>query len=340
MENLGKAIITALICFIFVCFSGTVKGNEPLKSNKVINFAILYKKEKKREQYKYEKLREYLSKKGIIVNFEYYQNPNDISEVFDKMDKGEVDIAGEFSPFKYFHARKRVLPLVRSIYNGRDFYFSVIVARTNDTISNIADLEGKTIAFSNTQSTSGYIFPRSMIYEKNFDLKLRSEDLIKNKKNIIYYKFFGNHSNVLDALVSEEKEQDIIAGAMPDFFYKREAQANPLIKKLEMDGRSNPIKNGVFVFRKSLQNDEMISRLKETLIDLTENPPENFFDEWGGFQGWITWVDGDYDGLLNALKTPSPTEKAMRVYLLIIAIAMLLGSGLFFFNFLKKDVSS
>lgn len=331
-------IIVFLITFPTLGICKNIPTQERSQEKKAsITFGVLYRHDIEAEKQKYQKLQDYLNQKGFTVKLEYFKDPKDIENLIDKMKSGDIDVAGELAPFDYLRFKKIVKPFARSVWNGRDFYYSVIVAKKNENIQTISDLEGKTIALSNPESTSGFIYPRSMIYEKNFDLKAKGISQRGKGENVVFYKYYGNYKNVLRAII-EGEESDIVAGSLPEFFFKEALRnnvdiANSLI--ILSDGRSKPIKNGVFVYRKDFF-DGTVERFTAVLINLTENPPPHFFEDWKGFQGWLTWEDGDYDGLVRAMNTPSPTEKAILWYLIIVGIVVLFLSSLFVLKLMRK----
>ena len=68
---------------------------------------------------------------------------------------------GFMGPLQYImaHTHAGALPLLGEIYNGKATYVSRIFVRKDSGISNLADLRGKSIAFVDPISSSGYMYP-------------------------------------------------------------------------------------------------------------------------------------------------------------------------------------
>lgn len=298
-----------------------------------IHLGILYKGDRDNMEKNYEKLNNFLKQRPFIFELRYFKDPQEIDILVEEMRNGNIDIAGEFSPLDYLESKKYLLPLVRTIWNGRDFYYSIILVRGKEkNIRSLRDLRGKAIALSNPRSASGFIYPRAQFFNHGIDMKEKA----RPSPDYVSYVLYGSSKYVLEELLNEGSE--VAAGAIPEFLYRKAINENEGIKRrlrLLEGGRLGPIKNGVFVYRKGFPED-IANRFKEVLINLAEQPPPGFFDSWNGFQGWLTWEDGDYDGLVRAMNTPSPTEKAILWYLIIVGIVVLFLSSLFVLNLMRK----
>ena len=104
---------------------------------------------------------------------EFYQAP-DYATVTEAVISGQVDIA-QISAFSYVLATSRTADLEVMGISGRNpvdppGYFSYGIKRAGDTsISEIADLEGKTVCFSDPSSGAGYLWPAKFISEAGLD---------------------------------------------------------------------------------------------------------------------------------------------------------------------------
>ena len=299
-----------------------------------IRFAVLYKGDRGKMEKRYEKLNNFLRQRLFDLELRYFRDPQEIEILVGEMKNGNIDIAGEFSPLDYLESKRYLIPLVRTIWNGRDFYYGIILAKEKEkNIRSLRDLKGKTIAFSNPRSASGFIYPRAEFFKHDIDMKEKA----RPGSGYVSFVLYGSSKYVLEELLHEGSE--IAAGAIPQFLYIKAINENESIRRklrLLKGGRLGPIKNGVFVCREGFPEDKA-DRFKELLINLAEEPPPGFFDSWNGFQGWLTWEDGDYDGLIRAMNTPSPIQEAVLRYFIIVGIVVLFGSGLFvFFRLIKK----
>ena len=79
-----------------------------------------------------------------------------------------------FGPAVYSLGRRvlgdRLEPLFRDVDNhGKEGYHSVVVVRAASPYQSVADLRGKTFAFADPNSTSGYAFPSFYLRRQGFD---------------------------------------------------------------------------------------------------------------------------------------------------------------------------
>ncbi|MCI5167789.1 MAG: phosphate/phosphite/phosphonate ABC transporter substrate-binding protein [Candidatus Electrothrix sp. GM3_4] len=153
-------------CLIFlIClsiFPGLVSGREPQKDVLLIGTAPYYYTEKLKQGLT--PLVEYLSGQldreiKLVVTKSY-------EELADKVENGTIDI-GFFSPVLYVQSKQRhpqLKYLVTSQFTqgGKKtaYHFSWIIARKDSRITKVKHLRGKSFAFTNKHSSSGYIYPQ------------------------------------------------------------------------------------------------------------------------------------------------------------------------------------
>lgn len=88
--------------------------------------------------------------------------PTDYRGLIEAMGSGNLDFAF-FPPDGFVVANKEVdaMVLLKSVRGGNPYYWSAIVVRKDSGITNIGDLEGKSIAWIDPNSAAGYTFPRA-----------------------------------------------------------------------------------------------------------------------------------------------------------------------------------
>lgn len=108
------------------------------------------------------------------------------------------------SAFSLVEAEKEVLlkVLLKKTYNG-PYYFSGLVVRADSKIKSIKNLKGKTIAFVDPQSASGYLYPQVHLRKNNLN--------DQSFKSVI---FSGSHAASVEKL--EKKEVDVAAVFVDD----------------------------------------------------------------------------------------------------------------------------
>ena len=101
-----------------------------------------------------------------------------------------------FGPAVYSLGRRilgdKLQPLFRDIdNNGQEGYFSVILVRSDSPYQSVADLKGKSFAFADPNSTSGYAFPSYFLRKQGLDPQTLFGGTV----------FSGSHDNSVIALV-------------------------------------------------------------------------------------------------------------------------------------------
>jgi phosphonate transport system substrate-binding protein len=143
--------------------------------------------------------------------------------------QGEVDVVSE-TPFSAvdFATRAGAEILLWEWKNGLDFYNTIIFVPKNSAIESLADLRGKTIAFEDSGSTSGFLMPLSALRQHGLKTAEMSGDA-KPAADTLGYIFAGDEVNIevlvqrgiVDAGVSNSEDwEDFLkeAGASAEDF--------------------------------------------------------------------------------------------------------------------------
>jgi phosphonate transport system substrate-binding protein len=82
-----------------------------------------------------------------------------------------------FGPAVYSLGRRimgeKLQPVLRDVdKNGAEGYYSVVAVKADSPFQSIADLKGKSFAFADPNSTSGYAFPSFYLKQQGFDPKV------------------------------------------------------------------------------------------------------------------------------------------------------------------------
>ncbi|MBV8084378.1 MAG: phosphate/phosphite/phosphonate ABC transporter substrate-binding protein, partial [Chloroflexi bacterium] len=109
---------------------------------------------------------DYLSKTiGLKIN---YVQTTSYSSVIEAMRAGKVDLAS-YGPLSYVIAKDQAnaisLVAIPQQTDGTLGYHSEIITNVNSGITDVKQLQGKTFAFADPASTSGYLFPQLMLYD-------------------------------------------------------------------------------------------------------------------------------------------------------------------------------
>ena len=97
------------------------------------------------------------------------------------------------------YERAGVKPLAMTSINGKPYHRAAIITRKHSNISSISDLKGRTVAFVDKKSTTGYVLQNSMLKAAGISL----DDLGG-------YSFYGYHEDVLGAVLNGEADAGAI----------------------------------------------------------------------------------------------------------------------------------
>jgi phosphonate transport system substrate-binding protein len=122
----------------------------------------------------------------------------DYNTLIEAMKEKKVDFAFLTAlSFVYAEKTAQAKVLLKKVYQ-EPFYYAAIVSLSNSKIERFVDLKGKKIAYVDSKSTSGYLYPKAHLKKMNF--------LDSDFKQIV---FSGNHSQSIKLL--EEGKVDVVA---------------------------------------------------------------------------------------------------------------------------------
>ena len=141
------------------------------------------------------RLVQYLSA-GLGVPIEV-QVGDTYADVAGLLARGEVEFA-EFSPYSYVLARDqaRLRPLVMAISDGSNTAAGYVVVRQQSPLRTLDDLRGKSFAYVDRASTSGFLYPRKLLRDRGLD----------PETYFGHTEFVGNHEAVLLAVLEGKVE--------------------------------------------------------------------------------------------------------------------------------------
>lgn len=177
---------------------------------------------------------------------------------------------------------------------GHSEYRAQIIARNDSVISKLEDISGKTVAFVDPASTSGYLMP----------LKLFKELAIQPKQTV----FAQKHDNVVSMVY--QKQADVGAtfysppenGEIQDARRLVKTQYPDVEQKIKIVKLTDPIPNDPFVFRKDL-DPEMKKKIADALMEFVNTKEgQTAFHSLYGVTALKRSTDQDYDKVREMLK--------------------------------------
>lgn len=260
-----KLIILASLLFSTLCFAEV----------KPLRFGVgLFQPDKEKNDQTYRAFSDYLARE---LKRPVEMRTVDTWEGLAKsLANGETDIA-LLGPWGYVlaHNESGAQVIATILYDGKPEYFALMITHPDSKVEKPADLKGKTFAFGDKGSTSGYLIP-FYYFQKNFGVKEPEEFFSK----VVYTKH--------QAIETQVTRKELDGGA--DYNRNRDTMIEQgLIKASESKiiWKSEPLPNDAFAVSAELYKDKkFVSSLQKALTNAAEElkkNPELFPKHYTGF---------------------------------------------------------
>lgn len=179
--------------------------------------------------------------------------------------------------------------------DGKSVYKTAIIARADSGIKGLEDINGKTFAFTDPYSMSGYLMPLYLLNEKG----------IKPAKTV----FAGGFSDVVEMVYSGRADAGAIYyaehdpdGRIHDARVKLVDKYPDMVDKVAVIALSPPIPTTPVVFRKGLMPD-VVKKLEGAFGALnTDQEAMGLLYKMYGAKGILKADEKSYDGIRDILK--------------------------------------
>jgi phosphonate transport system substrate-binding protein len=180
--------------------------------------------------------------------------------------------------------------LVRDIWQGRVEYTARFYVRKESGIQRVEDLRGKTVAFVDPASSSGYIYPMVLLVKQG---------LVRNRDPKTFFKdalFAGTHDAALRAVLQGRVDAAASFDKAPELHLKDPA----LVARLGFVGETPPIPEAGICARPGLPADAL-ARVKKALLAM--KPPEHaaVLKDIYNIDGFVDASDADYQPVRDAV---------------------------------------
>ncbi len=235
-----------------------------------------------------EVLAEYLAlRTGLSVRVSV---PNSYVPVVEALGTARADMA-IMNTFSYLLANDKygaraVLRVVRR--NGELSYRGEIITRFDSGIDSLRQIHGKTMAYVDPSSTSGYLYPKELL--KKMGIK-PSEEMFANGHNQVVLKVYQGS---IDAGAVFYSPPDNNTGEILDARCKVVTQYPDVYKVVKVLALTQPIPNDPVVFRKEFPLDyqaKIIDALME--FQLTEQGKKSLMSI-ASIEGFVAASDNEY----------------------------------------------
>lgn len=187
--------------------------------------------------------------------------------LIDAMKAGKVDFAF-FTAMTFVFAEKEAGAkiLLKKVWQN-PYYFSTVVTRKSQSkINSLKDLKGKSIAFVDERSGSGYLYPRAALDKLGIDLKqLRS------------HVFSGNHEAAIQSVVEGKVDAAAVfadgKGPEQNAWFRFSPKT---LNQMKLVWISAPIPNDPFCVSQAFydKHPRVTHDLMFSLIEMKDGPPE------------------------------------------------------------------
>lgn len=207
---------------------------------------------------------------------------SDYNATIEALRAGHVDVA-LLGPFSYVLATTvapvEAFAVTVTARTMQPSYQSIIIAAKDSPINSLADLKGRTFAFVDPGSTSGFMVPSAAFIKAGITPE-------KDFKQVMYS---GGH----DATIVSVGSGKVDAGAVADRIYERGcAKGLADCNKLKVIWTSPAIPNDPLLYRKTLSED-----MKKRIRDAFFSVKNLAFGEMGTVARFDPASDKDYDPL-------------------------------------------
>lgn len=235
-----------------------------------------------------QELEEYL---GIKVN---EMEGTDYSVGIEGMASGNIDVM-LVSPMSYYQAKERAgAELLVSTPMAEDYHTVFITQADNDEINSLEDLKGKSFAFVDQASSSGYMYPKAKLVQ---DLELDS-DLLENSDYFFStVAFAGQHQTVATGVSMGDYDAGAVAASVLSQMEEAGAIDTSTIKIID---QTDTIPNPAYVVRGDLPED-LKSKIKEFFLSYDN---EDYFEQIHGDKSirFVDVTEDDYKIIYDTLE--------------------------------------
>lgn len=240
----------------------------------------------------------YFFKTGIPTNY---------VAVVEAFGSKRADI-GVMNSFGYLLANEKygAEAKLRVIRHGEPTYKGQIIAHVDSGINEVKDLQDKRFAFTEPNSTSGYMFPLKMIRDAEVQL---GNTTFASKHDSVVTMIYQRQVDAGATYYSPPAED----GTIRDARARVKTQFPDVEEKVKIVAITEEIPNDPFVFRKDLPA-EITAKFIAAVKQYISTPDgQQAFQNIYSVEGVVDTVDSDYDGLRAMIKAIDlDTEKLLK----------------------------
>ena len=216
----------------------------------------------------------------------------DYAGMIEAMDSKKVDI-GSLPPLAYVLAKDKSAAevIIKTSRHGSLTYHAMFTTRATSGLKSIEEAKGKRMAFTDANSTSGYLFPVAYLKKKGLD----PETFFAQTT------FAGSHDNAIRAVYDGSVD---VAATYEDA--RNKLEKDPTTKdvksKVVIIGKTDEIPNDTISVRTGL-DPGLVKKIKEALIKYAHTPEgKKTLNDVYEVDDLVEAKDGDYDSVREVAK--------------------------------------
>ena len=216
---------------------------------------------------------------------------SDYAAVIEALRNRTADLAW-VHPAGYVLANREAKAMIvaRNLWHGKATFTSRIFVRRDSGLKALEDLRGKTIAFVDPASSSGYIYPMLLLIERG---------LVKGRDPKTFFRevvFSGSHDASMQALLNGHVDSIATFDQAREQYLKDPAQREKLIVVAE----TRPIPEAGIASREGL-DPAIVSRVRTALLQMKGPTYAALLKRVYDIDGFEVAADKDYDPVRQAV---------------------------------------
>jgi phosphonate transport system substrate-binding protein len=228
--------------------------------------------------------------KKIGIPIKVYM-PTDYLGVVEALRNRTADMAFVHPAGYVFANREAKAQIVAvDVWHGKTSYTSRFYVRKDAGVTSLEGLRGKTIAFVDPGSTSGYVYPMVMLIKKG---------LITNRDPKTFFKdamFAGTHEAALLALLNGSVDAVASFDLAPQQYLKEKEK----VEKVTHIAETDPIPEAGMAVRDGL-DPTLVRKLIEALMAFNAPEYRPILKDFYGIDGFAPAKDSDYNPVREAI---------------------------------------
>lgn len=283
--SVSKIITSSLLLFVYFFSNGQQPGS--------INFYLTPSLSSDLLDKKGSFIKEFLEKEtGLSIKMMIPSSYDELVEQFNS----PTPCFAMMSSQSYIIANKKYGAMVklRTVRFGHSVYYGMIITRASSGIKKLQDIQGKTIAYTDQLSTSGYLYPRKML-EKN-NIKPSKETFLKKHDEVVRAVYEGK-ADAGAAFYSPPSSN----GDIRDARDRLREKFPDVESKVAIIAKTDAIPNDPIVFSRNF-NQDVARRLYTALVKLaTDAKGKQVLLDLYGTEGFVKASDADYNSLRSVM---------------------------------------